>query len=292
MNLNHFSVFLAVAETRSFTGAAEKLRADKAHVSRVVSALERDLGVVLVSRTTRKVSLTPAGQDLAAKIASPLAALESAGQVLVDRPATPSGQVTLATTPDIGRALVAPLVAAFRARFPAVRVKLVLESTVVSFADEKVDLALRVGTAKASGLKVRKLGELEAGFFASPRYLVARGTPSVLRDLGLHDGLWPAESRRKSFATASAPPPPAVDCDDFGALLELARSGAGVAVLPLYLAAREVSSGTLVRVVPELALSGAPLFVVTRPERPLPPRIAALRDFLVSEVPPALAVRR
>jgi DNA-binding transcriptional LysR family regulator len=65
-----------------------------------------------------------------------------------------------------------------------------------------------------------------------------------------------------------------------------------VAVLPLYLAAREVSSGTLVRVVPELALSGAPLFVVTRPERPLPPRIAALRDFLVSEVPPALAVRR
>jgi DNA-binding transcriptional LysR family regulator len=75
-------------------------------------------------------------------------------------------------------------------------------------------------------------------------------------------------------------------------LLELARSGAGIAVLPLYLAAREVSSGSLVRVVPELVLRGAPLFVVTRPERPLPPRITALRDFLVSEVPSSLSARR
>lgn len=295
MNLNHFSAFLAVAETRSFTRAAEKLGADKAHVSRVVRALELELGVVLVTRTTRAVSLTLAGEELAARIASPLAALEAAGSALVDRPLTPAGQVTLTTTPDIGRTLVAPLIVAFRARYPAVTVRLHLESRVMALREARADLALRVGAlpaAASEGVKVRRLGELEAAFFASPRYLAVRKTPKVLADLAGHDGLWPASSRKKTFAPTNAPPKPAVDCDDFGALLELARAGGGVAVLPVYLAARDVAQGALVRVVPDFVLRGAPLYVVTPPERPLPPRVLALRDFLVEHVPSALSTRK
>jgi len=88
------------------------------------------------------------------------------------------------------------------------------------------------------------------------------------------------------------PPPPAIDCDDFAVLRELARTGAGVAVLPLHVAAADVAEGALVRVVGGVTLRGAPLFVVTRPERPLPPRVAALRDHLLREIPPTLAVRR
>ncbi len=288
-NLNHYAVFLAVAEARSFTRAAERLGTDKGHVSRVVSALEESLGVVLLARTTRSVTLTPAGEDLAASVARPLADLERVSKSLVDRPVTPSGLVTLAAPPDIGRTVVAPLLPAFRTRFPAVRLRLVLADALVPLADAKADVALRVGKVGEGGVKARRLGELEAAFFAAPRYIAARGAPKEPRDLGAHDGLWPARSRKKSFATDATPPPPAIECDDFGALLALARAGGGVALLPLHLAQRDVAEGALVRVVPEVVLRGAPLFLVTAKERPLPPRTAALRDFLVEHLPTVLA---
>lgn len=289
MNLNHLAVFVAVAQVRSYTRAAAQLGIDKGQVSRIIRALETSLGVVLLTRTSRSVALTPAGEQLCARIAAPLAELEASGAALVDRPVTPSGLVTLTTTPDLGRTLVAPLVVAFRARFPAVRVRLHLEGSMIALDDARIDLALRVGATRAAHLKVRRLGELEAGFFAAPRYLAARGTPRALVDLGRHDGLWPAAPRKRSFAPSAPPPPPAVECEDFGALLALARAGGGVAVLPLYLAAADVAQGTLVRVIPEHVLRGAPLFVVTRPERPLPPRVAAFSEFLVEHVPRALA---
>lgn len=291
MSLDHLAVFSAVAEAGSFTGAGARLGVDKAHVSRVVRALEAALGVVLLHRSTRRVTLSPAGAELLARIAAPLAELSAATRKLTDAPAAPAGLVTLTTTPDLARALVAPRLAAFRRRFPAVRVRLALGPELASFDDGTIDLALRVGPARGARLVVRKLGELTAGFFAAPRYVAERGAPRSLGDFGRHDGLWPASARKRSFAAAGAPPPPAIDCDDFATLLELARAGAGIAVLPLHLAAREVAEGALVRVVPAVELAGAPLYVVTRPERPLPPRVAALRDFLAREVPAALSGR-
>ena len=105
MNLNHLAVFRAVAEHGSFTAAARALAADKAHVSRVMKALEDTLGVVLVSRTTRRVSLTPAGDGLLALVRGPLDLLERAGAAIADRANAPTGVVTLGTTPDLARVL-------------------------------------------------------------------------------------------------------------------------------------------------------------------------------------------
>ncbi len=291
MNLNHLAVFLAVAETRSFTKAAERLQLDKGHVSRVLRSLEESFDARLVERTTRSVELTPAGLELAAHVAGPLAALERADRSMRDRPATPAGLVTLTTTPDIGRMLVAPALGAFRARYPAVRVKLVLEQRVTSLSDGSIDLALRVGKVGPAGAKARKLGELSAGFFAAPRYLAARGTPTKRNQLGSHDGLWPVQPKRKSFTDAGAPPPPAVDCDDFGALFELARAGAGVAVLPLFVAARDVVLGALVHVLPDEVLRGAPLYLLSTHDRLLSASTRALRDHLATHIPASLNER-
>lgn len=288
MNLNHLAVFLAVAQHRSLTRAAAALGADKGNVSRVLKALEHDLGVVLLTRTTRAVTLTPAGEDLFARAAVPLAALDAITQGLTDRPVTPSGWVTLATTHDLGRALVGPLLTAFRARYPEVRVHMTLGSSLVPMPHAKVDLALRVGTAGSSDTKVRRVGALSAGFFASPRYLAARGTPRALAELARHDGLWPRAPGRGSFR-ASTPPPPAVDCEDFAALLEIARAGGGIAVLPVFMTSDEVARGGLVRVLPQAALPSAPVFLVTGPARPLPPRVAVLRDYLAEHIPRTLA---
>jgi DNA-binding transcriptional LysR family regulator len=284
-NLNHLAVFQAIAQASSFTGAAKVLGMDKAHLSRVLRSLEASLGTVLVTRTTRSVTLTAEGQQLLLQIAEPLRRLEVAAASMPDRPLAPSGEVALATTPDLGRTLLAPLLASFRARFPLVRLRLLLEQDVVG----RCDIALRVGRQKTGSMKVRQVGALEAGFFAAPRYLSARGTPTTLDALQSHEGLWPlSKPGRRSFASERKPPPPAISCDDFVTLAALARAGCGVAVLPVFLARSDVENGSLQRVLPDVAFGGAPLFLVTPPERPLPPRVAVLRDFLVAEVPRAI----
>lgn len=289
MNLNHLHVFRAVAEERSFTRAAKRLRADKAHLSRVVRALEDSLGVVLITRTTRSVALTPAGEGLLATVRGPLDALDMASRTIAERAKTPSGVVTLATTPDIARVLVAPLAAGFRARYAEISLRLRVGPEVEGLSDASLDLALRVGAQTNPDERVRKLGELEAGFFASPRYLAARGSPRALKELLAHETLWPHGVPRSSFSGGAPPPPPKVACDDFAVILAIARTGGGVGLLPKHLAKSEVREGALVRVLPEVTLRGAPLYLVTRRERPLPARVEALRAHLIANVGSLLA---
>lgn len=288
MNLNHLAAFRAVAEHKSFTAAAKALAADKAHISRVVRALEESLGASLITRTTRKVGLTPAGEGLLATIVAPLDALARAGTSVADRAKAPSGVVTLTTTPDLARVLVAPALPSFRARYPQVAVRLRVGPEVASFSDPSLDLALRVGKQRERDVKVRKLGELEAGFYASPRYLAARGTPRALAELPAHETVWPYGSKHASFG-AGKTPPPSLACDDFAVVLEIARAGGGVAVLPTHLAKPHVLDGGLVRLFPEVALRGAPLWLAARAERPAPARVEALKAHLLANLPSLLA---
>jgi DNA-binding transcriptional LysR family regulator len=282
MTLDALKVFQVVAQAQSFTKAAAKLGQDKSQVSRVVRALERSLKVVLLARTTRSVRLTAEGEALLHRVTPLLAGLEQALSAVPDQVDIPTGEVVVTTTPDLGRALLAPALVGFRLRFPSVRVRIVLAADFVDLMSEGVDLALRVGRPGGEALVARKVGELDAGFFASPAYLERRGTPQRLEQLGQHEGLWPTPQKgQKSFAPGPIASAPAVQCADFGLLAEVARAGGGVALLPTFLTERDVANGTLVRVLPGFSLGGAPLYVVSRPMRPLPPRVAALRSFLI-----------
>ncbi|MCP3138058.1 LysR family transcriptional regulator [Pyxidicoccus xibeiensis] len=283
MDLNHLTFFQAVAETRSFTKAAGRLGLDKSRVSRALRALEDTLGTPLLVRTTRSVRLTSEGEALLRQVAPLLSGLRAAVESAPDTSSIPTGDVTLTAPPDVGRALLAPVLAHFRVRQPGVRVRVVLTYDVVDLMEEGVDLALRVGRPGAGSFVARKLMDLEAGFFASPRYLERRGVPTALTDLAGHECLWPAPPRgRGPFRAGGGRPPPAasVQCSDFGFLVELARAGGGVALLPTFLAAQDVALGALVRLLPEQAFRDAPLFLVSRPGRPVPPRVQVLKDFL------------
>jgi DNA-binding transcriptional LysR family regulator len=283
MDLNHLTVFQAVAETQSFTKAAGRLGLDKSRVSRALRALEETLGTTLVARTTRSVRLTAEGETLLRQVAPLLAGLRVAVEGTPDKPTLPTGEVTLTAPPDVGRALLAPVLARFRLRHPLVRVRAVLSYEVVDLLEKGVDLALRVGRPGAGTFVARKLMDLEAGFFASPRYLERRSAPSTLTDLERHECLWPPPPRgRGPFGVGSGRPPPAasVECSDFGFLAELARAGGGVALLPTFLAAQDVALGSLVRLLPDTAFRDAPLFLVSRPGRAVPPRVQVLKDFL------------
>lgn len=284
-SLDGLMAFQAVAQHRSFTKAAAQLGVDKSRVSRVVRGLEQSLRQGLVVRSTRTVTLTPEGEALFTRVSPLLAGLTDALSAAPDRPAVPSGEVTLTTTPDLGRAVVAPVLASFRQRFPAVTVRVVLSHDVVDLMGRGVDLALRAGHPGSGSFLARKVGVLEAGFFASPSYLERRGTPVDVESLQQHDGLWPDVPRgQRSFAPGMAPPKPSVQCSDFTFLAELARLGAGIAVLPTFVARPFVATGTLTRVMPALSLSKAPLFLVSRPVKPAPPRIRALSEWLVQHL--------
>lgn len=281
MGLDRLRVFLRVAQAGSFVKAARDLGLDRTRVSRIVAALEHDLGVRLLVRTTRRVAMTAEGQELVRRTAAPLAELERAVSAVPDRAAVPAGEVTVTATMDVGRTLLAPLLPGFRARFPAVTLRLQLTDEVVTVGGD-IDLALRVGKPGARGVVARRLRNLDAGFYAAPAYLAARGTPTAPRELAGHDGLWPVTRGRHPFSPAAAPPRPTIACGDFATLAELASAGAGIALLPTLVATRPVARGELVRVLPELTLGGAPLYLVSAPLAVLPPRVRALRDALVT----------
>lgn len=285
ISLEALQAFYAVAQAQSFTRAAARLGQDKSRVSRTVRALEASLAVVLLARSTRSVRLTPAGEALFRRIAPLLAGLEEAVAAVPDRASIPSGEVVVATTPDIGRALLAPALTSFRARYPSVSVRVELAHELADLMGEGIDLALRVGRPGPGSVIARKLGELEAAFFAAPAYLERRGEPNSVDALADHEGLWPVpRPGQRTFSVGKTPPRPAVQCADFGLLAELARSGAGIAVLPKFLAARDLATGALVRVLPRVSLGGAPLYLVSRPLKPLPPRVAALRTHLLAAI--------
>lgn len=281
ISLVDLRTLLAVAEARSFTRAAARLRQDKSLVSRRVRALEAALRVSLFARTTRSVRLTTEGEQLVRKLAPLVAGLDEALGDPPARTAIPSGTVTITSTPDLGRNLLAPALVSFRARYPAVRVSVVLVGELVDLMRDDVDLALRVGKPGGSTLIARKVGALDAGLYASPAYLERRGTPKELAELAAHERLWPAlPAGQRTFAPGRTPPAPDIQCADFSLLAELARLGGGIALLPTFVAATDVVARSLVRVLPTWTVGGAPLYLVSRPLRPLPARVAALRDHL------------
>lgn len=283
MDLNQLRVFLQVAQTCSFSKAAEALRMDRTRVSRVVSALERTLGATLLVRTTRSVRLTAEGEGLLRQISTPLAALEQAAAVVPAQRVVVSGEVVVTATVDIGRSLVAPLLPRFCANHPAVNVRLELTDELLG-ATRGIDLALRMGRPGGLSLVARRLRRLDAGFFAAPAYLARRPAPRALPELGQHERLWPMVRGKRSFTGKRPPPKPSIACNDFGTIAELACAGAGVAMLPTFLAARYVSRGELVRVLPEVTLPSAPLYLLSQPPAQLPARVIALRALLLEEL--------
>lgn len=285
ISLDAVKVFQVVAEAGSFTRAGERLGQNKSQVSRTVRTLEAAMRVELLARTTRSVRPTAEGEQLLRRVTPLLAGLHEAVDAVPARPEIPVGQVVVSTTVDLARAVLAPALVGFRLRFPGVRVTVVLSHQLVGLAQAGVDLAVRVGRPGGEALVARKVGELAAGFHAAPAYLERRGVPRRMADLAAHEGLWPEAPRgQRAFATDTWSAA-AVQCADFGFLAELARAGGGVALLPTFLAERDVASGALVRVLPDVSLGQAPVFLVSRAVRPLPPRVQALRGHLLESLP-------
>ncbi len=287
MDLNLLPIFEAVARTGSFSVAARELQLPKSSVSRGIARLEAELGVQLIFRTTRHVSPSAAGTALYDRLAPLLGSVKVALGELPEREETPSGQLRVTAPVDLGVLFLAEVVTRYTARYPAVTVDLALTSRVVDLVGEGFDVALRAARAlKDSTLVVRNAARLTSQLFASPIYLARRGTPKSEEDLAAHDWVvFGPLSRRPSLEGPGGPlevaPSARIRCDDLLFLRDALRAGAGLGLLPTFLADPDVSSGALVRVLPRHQQRAGNLYIVTPAAQHVPRKVIAFRDLVL-----------
>jgi len=186
MDLNQLALFVRVVEAGSFTAAATRLDLPKSSVSRGIAALEQDLNVRLLQRTTRTLHLTDAGQSLYQVASHALEDIERATTCAGELQDLPRGKVRITSSEDVGRLLVAPVAARFMQQYPEIDLDVVLTPRNVDLVQEGFDLAVRVGRLADSSLVARSLGVLRIGLFASPDYLLRRGAPDTVQGLAGH----------------------------------------------------------------------------------------------------------
>jgi DNA-binding transcriptional LysR family regulator len=296
LDLNLVAVFLRVVDTGSFTAAGAALRIPKSSASRAVVRLEEALGVRLLQRTTRRLTLTDAGQRYLAEVRGPLGRIAEASSEVADMGREPRGVVRVSTAPPVGENLITDLFVAFTRENPRIRLELVVTGRRVNLVEENIDLAIRAGRLDDSSLVARKVAVAELGLYAAPSYVAARGMPRQLAALAGHDAV--VYIRGGAAAPWRLQGPRGVErvdvegrlvADDLGTVRLLALAGAGIALLPDMLVHGDVDRGALTRVLPRYGLRGEPIHIVSVPLRHVPLRVKLLRDFLLREIPRRLA---
>jgi len=294
IDLNRIRLFVHVADAGSFTAAARLSGLPKSSVSRAVAALERELAVRLIQRTTRRLQLTEAGRAYYESVSRALAGIDEAAAALSALQDAPRGQVRITAPPDIGQWLLAPSIARFAMQYPEVHVEVALTQRLVDLVHEGFDLALRMGKLGDNRLVARSLGLVHAGIFGAPRYLNRRKPPRSVAELAEHDCvLFRSASGRSVWELVGAAGRQKVEvqgtigADDGQFIRQAAAAGQGLALLPIFACGGQ-GRKDLQRVLPNYTTVGEPIHLVYPTARFLPKRVVLLRDQLLEELPTRL----
>lgn len=291
VNLNRLAIFAALVRAGSFTAAAEQLGMTKAMVSQHLARLEQELGVSLLMRSTRRMSLTEAGAMFHADCVRILSETDAAIARVGESRAIPTGTLRITTSADYGVAIVAPAVASFMKLYPTVQVDLTLSDQVSDLIAERFDLAIRGGWLRDSNLRALRLSSFRQLLVAAPAYLAHSGLPRRPADLVTHamvalsvlasPSRWVFTSSSGKRSTVRIPQ--VAQANSAAAVRAMALAGAGVAVLPDYLAEPDIRSGQLVALLAQYRLPEGGIHAVY-PSRQPPAKVRAfiahLRDRL------------
>lgn len=185
-NSDELITFVTVVESGSFSRAAERLQQANSVVSRTVKKLESKLGVTLLNRTTRQISLTQEGENYFRQVQKVLSDMAAAENALMESRQRPQGLLRVDAATPVVLHLLTPLVAEFRERYPEMSLSLVSSENFINLIERKVDIAIRVGELTDSTLKARKLMASYRRILASPAYLAQYGAPKTVADLEHH----------------------------------------------------------------------------------------------------------
>lgn len=284
MDLNQVVVFTEVAKTGSFTRAAKALEMPKSTVSRKVSDLEERLGVRLIQRTTRTLSLTNEGLRYYEHCLRVVSELEEAESALGEMGAEPRGLLRITAPLSFGS--LGQVLAEYRAKFPLVQIELVCTDRVVDLVDERFDLAIRAGKLSDSTLIARPLGHLPSLLIASPAYLSRKGVPKLPSDLAQHDCLAFSPRGKATWNLVSGDKTEKVSiksafaANDFDILREAVISGAGISLQARTTSFLDLKEGRLRRVLPDWSGEPTPLHAVYPSTRHLSSRVRAFTDLV------------
>lgn len=293
--LTAVEIFVRAMRLGSLSAAARERGITPAMAARHLSELEARLGVTLVQRSTRRLSLTESGRAYLDRAETVLADLGAAEAEVSAQAVVVEGLLRVSVPATFGTLHVAPLVARFSARYPQVTVELGLSDRYVDLLEERWDTALRIGQLIDSSLIARKLAPMHLCLCASPAYLAHRGHPTSPADLVGHNCL--GFTRGTSTGTAQwafgvagtqrVPVGGAIHANNGEALITAACAGAGIVYGPRFIAAEAVAAGRLIELDlgVELAELGA-LYALTHPDRRPAAKTRAWLDFLRREIAP------
>ncbi|MDQ1153821.1 LysR family transcriptional regulator [Brevundimonas sp. SORGH_AS_0993] len=287
-DLEALAIFAKVAETQSFSGAADQLALSKATVSKAVTRLEQQLQTTLLHRTSRRFALTDAGRSLSARAAQMLAEAEGAVSEALDMSVTPRGLVRLAAPMSFGMAYVAPALPPFLATHPDVSIDLHLSDEMIDLVGGGFDCALRIAALADSSLTARKLRPVNRLLVASPAYLAQRGRPTHPDDLNRHACLCYAYMPTPDvwrFSNAAGEevvvrPRGPLRANNSDALTASLCAGLGLFPQPDFIAWKDVAEGRLETVMTDWRLPPIALHLVAPSSGPRPARVTALTDHL------------
>ncbi|GJE59516.1 LysR family transcriptional regulator [Methylobacterium trifolii] len=278
--LDELAFFVAIVDRGSLVGAARRLRRSGAAATRALAALEERVGARLIERSTRRLSPTQAGLDLAERARVVLADYEALVTGVAG--AAVRGLVRVTAPVLFGRRHMAPVVASFLDAYPEAQVDLVLADRNLDLIEEGIDVALRIGRLSESRLMVRRVGQVREVVVASPDYLAARGRPETPADLAAHDtivGTLRTAAREWRFgARESVRLSPRLTVNEVEAGLVAARAGRGIARVLSYQAAEDVAAGRLVRLLAAYEPAPIPVQLVAPSAGHRPARTEAFLD--------------
>lgn len=291
-DLEAWAIFAKVAEAGSFARAAEELQLSQATVSKAITRLETRIGTSLFHRTSRRMSLTAAGEAALERAARILDEGEAVEAEVADRSAALRGLIRLAAPMSFGVSRLAPLLPAFMQAHPDVELDIQLSDQMVDLVAERFDMALRISTLADSSLRARQLCQVRILLVGSPAYFEAHGRPTHPRDLAQHRGFqysytrsgntWRfRHPRHGEFAQTVPRQLQANNAEIFDAALQ---AGLGLALQPEFLVWEQLRDGRLQTAMDDWKVEPLALSIITPPGLHRPARVQALIDYLAQRL--------
>lgn len=284
--------FVAVVEEGSLSQAARRLNKTPSAVTKLIGALEDELGVKLLERTTRRLALTELGQLYLATASEVLQKWRDGTRRLAELDGTPRGALKVTAAQSFGHAVLAPLTAAFSHQYPEIQLEIFLSDRYVDIVGEGFDLALRMGNYELPNQIVKVLGSNRSLLCASPAYLAERGVPQTPEELNAHSclvfrnpmlsTLWKLSRDGREWAVEPRSP---IISDNYNLALQAARDGAGIFACPQWSVVEDLERGALLPLLTEWSFASASfgedkLCAVYPGSRRGSPKVLALIDWV------------
>ncbi|MCG9581043.1 LysR family transcriptional regulator [Vibrio tubiashii] len=280
-------IFVSVVESGSFSTAASKLNITKSAVSKRITQLEDELGIRLINRTTRKLSLTEAGQRYYDYVVQSLSLAQQGIDAVTELQGNPRGTLKVTAPMSFGVLHIAPLISDFLALYPDVEIDLNLEDRMVDLVAERFDVGIRIGDLPLSNLVAKRLAPCRSVLCAAPGYLSQHGLPSKPSDLSKHSCLqysyyrggseWSLHSAGNEFKVI---PKGRLVVNNSEAIRRAVLGGSGIANLPTFIAGKDIAAGNLQVVLSDYALPSHAVYAVFPEKKHMPHKARAFIDFI------------